>query len=326
MQVRTVGSAFVGTGIVGEMHGRAINRNPTSRLVGVFDRDESKASAAAEKFGGQVYANLDDLLADPDVELVHVLTPLVSHLETALKALEAGKHVLIEKPVAQEIGDLEMLQQTAAKADRLCMPAHNFIYTPSIQRAKRLIDEGKLGEICGFWMFFNIYHSEEIAARYGSVLRETCVHHVYSMLHLLGRPVNVTAMKSYIHYEELEVEDQASIMCQMPNGAIANLWCSFAANDPTTDPWSVLYKILGTNGGICYSWNEAQYEDNRGPAWGLPCYEDGFAGEVEYMVNRCILGDEGPLSTLDDAVDALKIVQTAEHAVATGTGALKVEY
>ena len=81
-------------------------------------------------------------------------------------------------------------------------------------------------------------------------------------------------------FDTRRVEDQASLMCQMPNGAIANLWCSFAMNDPTNDPWSVLYKVLGTNGGFCYSWNEVQYEDNRGPAWGLPCYEDGFAGEA----------------------------------------------
>jgi len=326
MQNQTVGSAFVGTGIVGEMHGRAVSRNATSRLVGVFDLDASLASAATEKFGGRTYADMDELLADPDVELVHVLTPLTAHLETALKALEAGKHVLIEKPVAQEIGDLQTLQQAAAKADRLCMPAHNYIYAPAIQRAKRLIDEGKLGDICGFWMFFNVYHSEEIAARYGSVLRETCVHHVYSMLHLLGRPKTVTAMKSHIHYEKLEVEDQASLMCQMPNGAIANLWCSFAMNDPTSDPWTVLYKVLGTRGGLTYTWNEVQFEDTDGPLWGVPCYEDGFAGEVEYMVNRCILGNDEPLSSLDDAIDALKIIQTAERAVDAGTGAVTVEY
>ena len=146
------------------------------------------------------------------------------------------------------------------------------------------------------------------------------------MLHLLGRPVNVTAMKSYIHYEKLEVEDQASIMCQMPNGAIANLWCSFAANDPTTDPWSVLYKILGTNGGVCYSWNEAQYEDNRGPAWGCHVTRTALPGKWSTWSIAVSLVMRGPLSTLDDAIDALKIVQTAEHAVATGTGAVKVAY
>jgi predicted dehydrogenase len=324
-----VGSAFVGAGIVAEMHGRAVKRNPTSRLIGVYDKRKKAATDLAKKFGGRTakyYRSLDELVADPDVELVHVLTPLPTHLEFALKCLAAGKHVLIEKPVAQEVSDLKTLKAAAAAADRLCVPAHNYIYAPSIQRAKRLIDEGKLGEITGFWMMFNIYHSEAVAAKYGSVLRETCVHHVYSLLYLLGRPATVTAMKSHLHYKKLEVEDQAAIMLQMPNSAIANLWCSFAVDDPTSDPWTVLYKVLGTKGGISYSWNEAIYEDNRGPAWGLTCYEDGFAGEVDYVVNRCLANGEPPLSTLDDAIDALKIIQTAERAADGNSGALKIRF
>ncbi|NQZ70209.1 MAG: Gfo/Idh/MocA family oxidoreductase [Lentisphaeria bacterium] len=326
MAIRKVGSAFIGAGIVAEMHGRAIKRNPTSRLVGVYDQKIAASKAIAKKFGGKAYRSIDEILDDPKVELVHVLVPMVFHQDVVIKCLEAGKHVLVEKPVAQEVSELKALKAAAEKAGKVCMPAHNYIYTPSIMRAKRLIDEGKLGDICGLWIFFNIFHDEKIAARYGSVLRETTVHHIYSMLYLLGRPQTITAMKSYIHYKKLEVEDQAAVMCQMPNGAIVNLWCSFALNDPTNDPWTVLYKVLGTKGGVSYSWNEAQYEDNGGPGGGLTCYEDGFAGEVDYMVNQCILADMQPLSTLDDAIDALKIVETAERIVDSGRGSLKLKF
>ena len=103
------------------------------------------------------------------------------------------------------------------------------------------------------------------------------------------------------------------IVCQMPNGAIANLWCSFAANDVTSDPWTVVYKVLGTNGGLNYSWNEAQFQDDRGPGWGLPCYEESFRNEVDHFVNRCVLGGGQPLSTLADALDALRIIEAAER-------------
>ena len=57
-------------------------------------------------------------------------------------------------------------------------------------------------------------------------------------------------------------------------GAIANLWGSFAVNDTTSDPWTVIYKILGTRGGISYTWNDAQFDDRGGPAWGMPDYVD----------------------------------------------------
>ena len=83
MAIPTVGSAFIGAGIVSEMHGRAIKRNPTSKLIGVFDQKKPKAAAIAKKFGGRAYKSINELLDDPKVELVHILAPLRFHLETA---------------------------------------------------------------------------------------------------------------------------------------------------------------------------------------------------------------------------------------------------
>jgi predicted dehydrogenase len=221
--------------------------------------------------------------------------------------------VLLEKPVAQSREEIAKLEQAAHDSGRVCMPAHNYIYVPSLQRAKRLIQSGKLGQIASLWILYNIFHAEEIAAIYGGVLREVCIHHAYSLLYLLGRPESLLTMRSRVHYQKLDCEDQVMIVCKMPGDAIANLWCSFAASDGTNDPWTVTYKILGTKGGINYSWNEAQFEDNGGPAWGLPGYEEGFIQEIDYFINRCIRNGEEPLSTLDDAADALSIVEAAER-------------
>jgi predicted dehydrogenase len=198
------------------------------------------------------------------------------------------------------------------------MPAHNYIYVPSLRRARRLVAQKKLGRISGLWILYNIFHPQKIAAQYGGVLRGVCIHHAYSLLYLLGRPVTVSATLSNGSLRKREFTNQAAVVCEMPDGAIATLWSSFAANDPTNDPWTVLYKVLGERGGISYSWNEAQCVDNGGPAWGLPCYEDGFSGEIEYFINRVIRRGEEPLSTLNDAVDALKIIEAAERAARSG--------
>lgn len=309
-----VGVAFVGAGIVAEMHGRGVSASTSARFIGVYDPDPAKAAAIAARFGGRTYASLDLLLADPEVRGVHVLTPLEHHVTTATAAMRAGKHVLLEKPVAASRHEIRTLQKVAAEEQRVCMPAHNYIYVPSLRRAKRLIESGKLGKIASLWILYNIFHSEEIAAIYGGVLREVCTHHAYSLLYLLGRPKRLTCITSTLHYERLTCEDQAMILCEMPSGAIANLWCSFAASDPTNDPWTVIYKVLGTKGGVNYSWNEAQFEDKGGPAWGLPCYEEGFIEETDFFVTECILGGRQPLSTLDDAADALAILEAAERA------------
>lgn len=316
MTGETVGVAFIGAGTVAEMHGRGVSAVSNVRLIGAYDPDPAKSAAVTEKFGGRVFTGIEQLLADPEVHAVHVLTPAQHHLSSAVACLRAGKHVLLEKPVVETLDDITLLQIVAQETGRVCMPAHNYIYTPSVQRAKRLLQSGKLGGIASLWILYNIFHPEEIAAAHGGVLRAVCNHHAYSVLYLLGRPRRVMAMASRVHYTQLACEDQAMIVCEMENQSIANLWCSFAANDPTTDPWTVLYKILGTNGGVSYSWNEAQFKDDGGPAWGMPCYEEGFIGEIDHFIHRCILKGEAPLSTLADAADALKILMAAERSIA----------
>lgn len=315
MTQNKIGIAFIGAGTVAEMHGRGLAATSNARLVGSYDVDRKKAETITARFGGRVFGSLQQLLSDPGVDAVHVLTPVQHHVPHAIESLKAGKHVLIEKPVTNTLDDIAQLKAAAEQANRVCMPAHNYIYVPSIRRAKRLIEAGKLGDIGSLWILYNIFHPEQVAATYGGVLRAVCNHHAYSVLYLLGKPRRVMATTSSMHYKNLTCEDQAMIVCEMENGAVANLWASFATDDRTNNPWSVLYKVLGTNGGVSYSWNEALFEDDGGPAWGMPCYEDGFIGEIDHFINHCILGGEQPLSTLDDAVDALRILMAAERFV-----------
>jgi len=314
-----IGVAFVGAGVAAEMHGRGLMATSGARFVGVYDPMIPKAKAIAKKFGGRVFRSLEELLGEKSVEAVHILTPVPTHVPVALKAMQAGKHVLVEKPIAPKEREIRRLQAAAEKYQRVCMPAHNYIYVPSLQRAKRLIAGQKLGRISALWIMYNIFHPARMAAHYGpNVLHAICTHHAYSLLYLLGRPDRVTATTSTARPWKFTFQDQAAITCEMPGGAMAHLWCSLAVNDPTSDPWTVLYKVLGTNGGLTYSWNEAQFKDDGGPAWGLPCYEDGFRGEIDYFINRAIRQGDPPLSTLDDAVDALQIIEAAQRSAKNG--------
>lgn len=317
--------AFIGAGTVAEMHGRGVAALPNVHLAGAYDADREKSQHITTRFGGRVFDTLEQLLSDPAIDAVHVLTPVQHHVTHAIAAFRAGKHVLLEKPVAQSQEEIALLKAEATRAARICMPAHNYIYAPSVRRAKRLIESGKLGSIASLWIVYNILHSEQAAATYGGVLRAVCTHHAYSVLYLLGRPRRVMATPSRVRINYPGAEEQAMIVCEMENGAVANLWSSFAVNDPTNDPWAVIYKVLGTNGGVSYSWNEAQFNDQGGPAWGMPCYEESFIAEIDYFINRCLRAGELPLSTLNDAADALSILTAAERFIAK-TGALETVF
>ena len=108
------------------------------------------------------------------------------------------------------------------------------------------------------------------------------------------------------------------LTARLASGAIANLWASFAASDPTADPWTVQYKILGTKGGISYSWSNACFEDMGGPAWGINSYVESFQNFVSHFVGECLGKGGQPLSTLDDAIDALQIIEAAEASIQSG--------
>jgi predicted dehydrogenase len=91
-----VGIAFIGAGTVAEMHGRGIAATSNGRFVGAYDVDRRRAEAITAKFGGRVFDTLQQLLAEPNVDAVHVLTPVQHHVPHAIESLKAGKHVLIE--------------------------------------------------------------------------------------------------------------------------------------------------------------------------------------------------------------------------------------
>jgi predicted dehydrogenase len=315
-----LGLAFVGAGVVAELYSKAIERGVSGQFTGVFDPDMARAQRMGRRLAGAAFSSLDALLADAATEAVVVMSPNATHADIARRCLKAGKHVLIEKPVAQTTAEIDELIDLARSADRVCMPAHNYIYNPSLERAKRLIGEGRLGKIASLWILYNIHHDEAIAARYGGVLREVAIHHAYSLIYLLGRPKRVLAAQSRVRCPTQLHEDQVMIVCEMADGVLANLWTSFAADDRTSDPWTVVYKVLGTQGGLNFTWSDAAFEDAGGPAWGVPNYVDSFWNELTFFLDQAISLRIEPPSTLKDARDALLIVEAAERSIALGGG------
>ena len=324
MSDRQIGIALVGTGDVANLYANAFTELPEVRYLGGFNRTVDKARAFAERHGGKVYETLEAVLADEAVEAVAITTTKENHVAPTIACLEAGKHVILEKPVAPTIEGVRAMKAAADKAGRVCMPAHNYIYAPALRRAKQHLEAGDYGKVSGMWMIFNMQVDEHWGQAYGPVVPELCIHHVYSAIHFLGRPSRVTAVASNIHFETIDVADQTAIVCEFPWGAIANLWGGVAANDPTSDPWTVLYKILGTKGGFSFSWNESHFE-HEDPNFGVAPYADSFLYELEYFVNQCIARGAAPLSTLEDAIDSLSVLEAVQASL-DGGGLVDVEY
>jgi predicted dehydrogenase len=122
--------------------------SPKVELVAVASRDRARADEYAKTWEiPRAYGSYDALLADPEVEAVYISLPNSMHCEWAVKALEAGKHVLCEKPLSRHANEVEAAFDAADRAGRLLSEAFMYRHNPQTKRAKQLVDEGAIGEL-----------------------------------------------------------------------------------------------------------------------------------------------------------------------------------
>ncbi|HEX3393694.1 MAG TPA: Gfo/Idh/MocA family oxidoreductase [Acidimicrobiales bacterium] len=143
-----VGVAVVGAGYWGPNLIRNFQHNPDSDLKWVCDLDRDQAVKAVGRYNTiAVTALLDDVLDDPTVEGVAIATPAGTHYDIAMAALRAGKHVLVEKPLASTVTEAAAMVALGAERDLVVMCDHTYCYTPAVQKIRELVASGTLGEL-----------------------------------------------------------------------------------------------------------------------------------------------------------------------------------
>ena len=317
--MNTIGIGFIGAGDIANLHAEAINDLKGAELVGLWNRTPEKAVAKAEQFGCKTYDSVGSLLADPNIDAVFILTNMETHCEYTVQAAEAGKHILVEKPAASSIVELEQMQKAIQKAGVKCMPVHNYIYEPGIERAKAMIEAGKLGDLTQFYMMYNIHHADEIRARYPGVIRQILTHHSYTMLYLAGEPEKVSCFMNTVDDTIAPQENVAMANVRMKNGTLSHLCASFANDDHTGDPWTCIIKVIGTKGSTRYSYRDFVINDRNGAhSQTYQNYPESIKNTATHFINRIVRNGEEPLSSLKDAISCQQIIEACELSVEKG--------
>jgi len=317
--MKTLGIAFIGAGDIANLHAEAINTLQGAELVGLWNRTPEKGAAKAKQYGCSSYASVDELLNDPKVDAVFVLTNMETHCEYTVRAAKAGKHILVEKPAASTIAELEKMHAAVQEAGVKCMPVHNYIYESGIERAKAMIHDGKLGDIVQFYMMYNIHHSDEIRARYPGVIRQILTHHSYTMLYLAGEPKTVSCLMNTVDDTIAPQENVAMANIQMQNGTLSHLCASFANDDHAGDPWTCIIKVIGTKGSTRYSYRDFVINDRNGVhSQTYQCYPESIKNTATHFIDRVVRLGEEPLSSLQDAISCQRIIEACEKSVKEG--------
>jgi len=261
--------ARIGIGVIGcgdIAHVRylpSIAASPEARLIGVYSRRRAICETATRQFGGKAYHDLEALLSDSEVDAVIVATPHPSHAELAIRALDAGKHVLTEKPMATSLADADRVLEAASRTRNVLM-ALPLDSSPPVDEARRLIRTGAIGRVSG---------ADAVLAHHGplhapwffdaeqagwGVLADLGIYLISQLTYLFGPAESAFAQVATMLPERtlpggqsfrVGVEDSVAAVITLESKITATLranWCSPA--DKRNFIWET--RIYGTDGMI----------------------------------------------------------------------------
>jgi predicted dehydrogenase len=185
--------------------------------------EENRARYAPQYPQARFTADFDDLLNDPEVDAIAVASSVPTHHPLGLRALEAGKHVFIEKPLAASVADARELVEAAERGGRLLMVGHLLLFHPALKVVRGLIDSGELGDI--YYLYGNRVNLGQVRAD-ENALWSLGAHDVAVLLDLIGeRPIEAQARgESYVRPG---IEDVVFGYLKFPSGAVAHLHLSW---------------------------------------------------------------------------------------------------
>jgi predicted dehydrogenase len=281
-------SAVVGAGFIGPVHVEALTRNGV-RVKGICGIHPQEGKDAAARLGLQVgYATFEDVLADPEIQVVHLATPNVLHYSMSKAALLAGKHVMCEKPLALTTEETSELKALAAEKGLHAAVCYNIRYYPLNQEVKARIAEGKLGKIMAItgsyvqdWLMYDTDYNWRVLAEQGGALRAIAdigTHWMDLIWHITGlevesifadlftvhpirrRPIGEVKTFSGEAQGEVQLEsipvntdDGGSILFRFKNGAKGQLWVSQITAGRKN---SLKYEISGSEGSAAWDSEE----------------------------------------------------------------------
>jgi UDP-N-acetyl-2-amino-2-deoxyglucuronate dehydrogenase len=272
-------AAVIGLG-VGRSHAEAYHQLPETELVAVCDQNEARLEPVAEQYGCQAYTDVDALLADRDVELVSVATPHPSHAELAIRALRAGKHVLVEKPMTINLAEADRMVAAAQETGRTLATVFQRRWWPAAMRVHRAIETGSIGRPMlgqchlSMWRPMAYYERDAWRGRWdtegGGVLVNQAIHAIDMFQWLMGgQAEEVVGRWSNLTHPAIEVEDNAAAVIRFTGGALGVL--SATTSTRLSQNSVVIHGSLGHSIGVT---EEPEGAVGYNHVWTVPGEED----------------------------------------------------
>ena len=303
--MKKLGTAVVGTGFWGKNHARVYSELESTELVAICDVNGERAKAVADQFGVKAYTSSSRMLKNEKIEALSVCTWSTKLAEEALKALRAGKHVLVEKPMATYTKQAEKLLEVAEENGLHLTVGFLMRFIPGLQHIREAVENKKIGElVCA-----TAKRVSQWPERIGDVgvVKDTAIHDIDVMRYISGEdPVGVYAKAGSMRHRKFE--DYAQIMLTYEDGKSA-----FIESNWLTPYKTRTLTVTGSDAimRLDYMTQELWIEDPKENLQPRFPWKEPLKCELQHFA-ECITEKKKPLIT---GVDGLKALQIAEAAL-----------
>jgi UDP-N-acetylglucosamine 3-dehydrogenase len=326
--IDTVRWGVIGLGWFGEIHADTLDDMPGIELTAFSTRRAQRLNELADEYdvAGR-YTDYRELLADPAVDAVSITTHIDDHRDIAVDALRAGKHVLLEKPMAPTLEDCNRILEAARESEGLFMVGHICRFDPRVALAKQAIDEDRLGRIISMHARRNLSKAiGEATLDKISALMGDGIHDADLMLWFTGgTPVSVYAQE--VHPGSSKYPDCAWAMMRLDNGAVGvvqSVW-----HLPRTTPFAIdaRMEIIGTEGALYVNCGQAGLEIHASDGVSTPdtmywptVFGERFGvlrTELRYFANCIVRGETPQRITPEQSRDVVGLIVAAAESSKT---------
>ncbi len=302
-----IGFGIVGGGMIGAVQAAAIQQINSAKLLAVCGRDEARTAEFAAKFGIAAYTDYDKFLQHPGLQIVNICTPSGTHAELGIRAAEAGKHVLVEKPIEINLERADVLIGACDRAGVKLGVIFQSRLLPAVQRIKQAIDEGRLGKLMVGDALVKWYRAPEyyapgswrgtLAIDGGGALINQAIHTIDLLCWMMGPAESAFAMKATLRYPHIEAEDTLVGTVKFQNGALGVV----QATTSVKPGFKRRLEISGERGTIILDGDAIS-------VWAIDG-EDSNLGEAEQLTdgsaNPAAISNEGHRRQIEDMMNAI---------------------
>lgn len=321
---------IIGLGFFGEKHAEVLADMRGVELAAVCTRRAARRREMADRFCvPKDYADYRDLLTDPNIDAVSVVTHVDDHRDIAVAALDAGKHVFLEKPMAGTVADCDTIVAAAERADGLFMVGHICRFDTRVSQAREAVEQGRIGRIVSMHAARNLpaQITAEVLNKISPLMGDA-IHDTDIMLWLTGSKVK-TVYAQNVRVRDLTYPDIGWAMYRFENDAVGVVETVWFLPEKTPFRIDARTEIIGTEGAIYVDCGNAGLVINDADGVHKPdtAYWPELHGasvgalrnEISYFVDCIARGEPPAVVTPNAAREAVAVICAAEQSAATGT-------